>query len=250
MKAIGEPITIAQALNNLALAYDLLGDISEARLLHTQALTIRRRINDRHGIAYSLTNLAALAEIEGNYDTARRWLQEALTILRSLGEKMAVASALGQLGKVALKTGDYASAEQYAQESLALRRELNDVDSIAASLTDLGQVAHARGDQDGARNYYQEALQTAKDAALEKRAVSILVAVARLQKDVGEFDDALELLLVAQQFYLSRHTPTDEFDPLIVELRAQLPAEVTGDIERRVESASIESIVNKILEGG
>ena len=247
MKEIGEPISIARALNNLALAHDLLGDIAGARLLHTQALTIRRRINDRHGIAYSLSNLAALAEIEGNYDTARRWLQEALTILRSIGEKMSVATALAQLGKVALKTGGLVSAQQYAHESLALRRELDDADSIAVSLTDLGDIAQARGDYETAWHYYRQALQTAKEAGLDNRSVNTLIQIARLHKELKRPESALELLLLAQRFNQSRHIPTDSFEVLIGDLRLLLPADAASAIERQTESASLESVVNRLL---
>jgi tetratricopeptide (TPR) repeat protein len=247
MKELGEPISTARALNNLAISYDFLGDISQAKLLHTQALAIRRRINDRHGIAYSLSNLAALAEIEGNYEMARRWSLESLAILRSMGEKMSVATALGQLSQLALKTKDFDTAEQYAQESLALRQELGDLDGTAISLCDLGNVARERGDYDGAWHWYQQSLQQAQHAALQKRAVGTFIQIARLKNETGEQEIALELLLFAQRSNQNFHVPTDQFDPLIAELRAKLPATVVSDIESQSETTTLEMLVEKLL---
>jgi tetratricopeptide (TPR) repeat protein len=246
MQEIGEPILIARALNNLAIANDLLGDLPQAKLMHTQALAIRRRINDRHGIAYSLNNLANLAEIEGNYANAQRWGLESLAILRGIGEKMSVASAYGLLGKVALKTKDYVAAEDYYQDSLALRRELGDVDGTSNSLCDLGDVARERGDFETAWRYYQQSLQGAIDASLEKRAVGTLIQIARLKNELQEPESALELLLFAQQFNQNLHVPTDDFDPLIAELRALLPAEILDEIEAQREKETLDTIVRKL----
>ena len=248
MQEVGEPISIARAMNNLGIAHDLLGDIAQAKMIHTQALAIRRRINDRQGIAYSLNNLATLAEIEGNYANAERWGQESLAILQSIGAKMSIAIAHGQLGMVAMKTKDYVSAESHFQESLALRREFADVDSTSASLAQLGDVAREQGDFETAWRYYQESLQGAMDAALEKRTVGTLIQIARMKHQQEEPEIAFELLLFAQRFNQNLHIPTDDFDPLIAELRTLLPSETMNEIETRRETITLNSIVSKLLD--
>lgn len=248
MQEVGEPISIARALNNVGITHDLLGDLPRAKMLHTQALAIRRRINDRQGIAYSLNNLATLAEIEGNYANAQRWGLESLAILHGIGAKMSIASAYGLLGKVALKTKDYAAAENYYQDSLVLRRELGDVDGTSHSLCELGEVAREQGDFETAWGYFQQSLQGAMDAALEKRAVGTLIQIARLKLQEEEPEQALELLLFAHRFNQRLHIPTDDFDPLIAELRVLLPAEITDEIEARGETATLDSIVSKLLD--
>jgi hypothetical protein len=62
-----------------------------------------------------------------------------------------------------------------------------------------------------------------------------------------EPEHALELLLFAHRFNQSLRIPTDDFDPRIAEIRALLPPALTQEIEALVETNTLETIVNKLL---
>jgi hypothetical protein len=86
------------------------------------------------------------------------------------------------------------------------------------------------------------------DGVVEKRAVGTLIQIARLKQREEEPELALELLLFAQRFNQNLHIPTDDFDPLIAELRSILPAEIADEIEGLAETTSLEALVAKVLD--
>jgi tetratricopeptide (TPR) repeat protein len=51
MERTGEPVMIAQALNNLAISYDLQGNWDKAMEVYNRSLVIRRETKDKRGIA-------------------------------------------------------------------------------------------------------------------------------------------------------------------------------------------------------
>ncbi len=80
-------------MNNIAAAYDGMGNWAEAMSIYETALELRREIGDQEGEAKTLQNLAVLHARHGNRGKAKTYLNKALVLARQSGSR-ALANAL------------------------------------------------------------------------------------------------------------------------------------------------------------
>ena len=132
---LGDTIGITIALNNhgLALRRDKSGDAEEvavrrasAGALLSEALTLRRSLNDRRGLAETLNNLGVLSYELENYPGAWDYYLEALKYEQQIDNRHGVGVALANLGEVA---GILGNACQGARLLTAAERVLTEVGS-------------------------------------------------------------------------------------------------------------------------
>src|SRR5205085_12337034 len=76
------------------------GDVTTARSLIEQSLTLRKKIADPWGTAESLSLLAQVAFSTQAYTAARAFYEESLTILKELDDKELVATFQQKLAEV------------------------------------------------------------------------------------------------------------------------------------------------------
>src|SRR5262249_5168915 len=117
------------------------GDYETARALHTEALTIRRQINDREDIALSLFSLGNVALAEQAYETAAALYEESLQIAREIGGISKTACALYGLGRVHRQKGETLQARTHLTESLKAFRSLGNRIYIAQAMQELAHLA-------------------------------------------------------------------------------------------------------------
>ena len=72
----GDSTAIAQSLHGLGVVAISLGEYEEARRVTEEALVIRRKIEDRHGMAYALNNLGNISAVSGDLRGAQRFFTE------------------------------------------------------------------------------------------------------------------------------------------------------------------------------
>jgi predicted ATPase/class 3 adenylate cyclase len=128
-----------------------------------QALTVFRKLGDKHGIAIALDRLGNVATEEGDYDNAPKMFEEALTLKRELNNRHGIASSLINLGWVALRPGNYALASSRLEEALDLHRQLGDKNGIAMALSGLSEVAVREGDLEKASQLIEASLAIRKE---------------------------------------------------------------------------------------
>jgi tetratricopeptide (TPR) repeat protein len=96
------------------------GHYSQAIILHTHCMVIRRTLEDRPGIAASLFALGNLALAQGDSGQARQLLLESLQIRQQTGEQFGLSCIYEALGVVAATEGDYRHAREFYHKSLSL----------------------------------------------------------------------------------------------------------------------------------
>ncbi len=82
----------------------------EAILLHLEALTIRRQLNERRTMAWSLQNIGRALNLQGRHEEAIQYLHEAVAILESLQDEYHLAIVRNNLGEAFRRVGDYEAA--------------------------------------------------------------------------------------------------------------------------------------------
>ena len=171
------PASRARALNGAGTLSLQQGEFGQAQVLHDEALTVYRAIDDRAGVAESLNNLSWVAHRRGDHGQEQILVEQALALWRELADKGRVADALGRLGNIARSIGDYGQARTFLEQSLILCRKQGEFDAIAVSLGNLALVETAIGDYARACALHEEALALFRQAG---NTLSIPIALDNL----------------------------------------------------------------------
>ena len=157
-----EPGVRSAALNAAGTLARYQGDLASADRLITEALAIRRGLEDPKATADSLNNLGYVTLHRGDHRRAQSLYDEALRTYRQRGDQQGIADALSHLALIALHEGDRTMARSYEQESLDIWRALGDMQGVAWALEGLGKVELEAGDREGAITSFREGLEVAR----------------------------------------------------------------------------------------
>ena len=95
-------------MNNIAAAYDGLGNWAEAIAIYEQALVLRGELQDRVGEAKTLQNLAIVHARHGNRAKAKSYLNKALVLARQTNSRSlmnALRKTMSQLPRIRQRRG-------------------------------------------------------------------------------------------------------------------------------------------------
>lgn len=182
----------AEALGNLGIAYDAVGNYSKAIELHRQAGKILHAIGDRPLLGQALLHLGNTFVALGDYDKAAIAYQQSIKIAQQTKDPKGEGIALGNLGKVYADLGNYDDAIATYKQSLAIAQAINNRSGQASTLINLGSTYHSLRQGDKARGYYQQALElaiVADDRQLQEKALGSLGAV---YEDLRDYPKAIE----------------------------------------------------------
>jgi predicted ATPase/serine/threonine protein kinase len=190
-RELGDERAALVALNALAVACQLMGDLAAARTHLEAVLQEARRGGDAENVARCLNNLGSVAHATGDLAEARRLYEECRAVFEERGDRTAAAWAINQGGDVARDAGNLSEAGALYDDSLRIFREAGDVDGVATALADLARLAREDGDLLRARARCKEVLAT---GSIGRRAmVRVLEELAALAAASGEPQRALVL---------------------------------------------------------
>jgi Tfp pilus assembly protein PilF len=155
----------ADALGDLGLIYQDLGDLTRAGQCHHQALGITRQIADLQGEANQLGNLGLIAYERRAYDEARGYHEQALQIDRAIGYRLGQALDLANLGNTERALGDLEGAIKRFREALSLFREIGFERGAMRQLASIGLARIDGGQAEQALSPLHEALALAETEA-------------------------------------------------------------------------------------
>ena len=139
-KEIDDPRRHAQALNNIGLVYDNLGERRRALEYYEQALPIRREVGDRSGEATTLNNIGAVYDNLGERRRALEYYEQALPIRREVGDRSGEATTLNNIGAVYANLGERRRALEYYEQALPISREVGDRTGESVTLYNMAMV--------------------------------------------------------------------------------------------------------------
>lgn len=184
----------SRLLSSLGLLYRFLGDSARAAEHLEASLKLRRRTGDRAGEAITLHNLGLAVLDAGDPARAAGLFQQALEIQRALGDRRAEAITLFTLGTLDVEAGRTAQGTQSIDRSLELLRPLEDRRSLCEALRRGGEARAASGLREPAREMLAESLALCRAVADTPRELRVLVALARVERSLGDAGAAEELV--------------------------------------------------------
>jgi tetratricopeptide (TPR) repeat protein len=134
------------ALGNLGIAYDALGEYQRAIDYHEQHLTVAREIGDRRGEGTALGNLGIAYDALGEYQHAIDYHEQHLAIAREIGDRRGEGTALGNLGGAYLALGEYQRAIDYYEQAFENDQEIGNQEGVARHSWNLGLLYEKQGD--------------------------------------------------------------------------------------------------------
>lgn len=149
---------IALALDIIAMNLDLSqrGDLDAAQRHASQALALRRQIDDHWGIAISLFTLAAVAEAQGALPEARRSFEGSMVMRQTLQDMYGAAHCAHHVGRISFRMGELEKAQQLQWQALTMLREIGASHGVSDALQTLAEIAQAQGDLSSAQTYLSE----------------------------------------------------------------------------------------------
>jgi DNA-binding SARP family transcriptional activator len=158
----GDRLGQAQATNNLAFHYRMLGRHDEAAATLLDALDLYRQVGHRYGESIALCNLGEAYLELGRYDDAIARSREALAVIREIGSARLEGYALYNLGRVDLDLGRTAEGAGQLERALGLHGSAGDRYGEAQDLQYLGnararetRLTEARGMWARARSMFE-----------------------------------------------------------------------------------------------
>lgn len=124
LQRLGEPRTLASALDGWGFACIRHGELAEGEKLVRQAVSVRQQTGDRLGAAYACERLGTILVWMGRSDESHALMADSLAIYRELGVRERQPFVIVLLSIAETYSGDYTTGETTAREALALAREL------------------------------------------------------------------------------------------------------------------------------
>lgn len=192
---VGDRQGAAQASNGLGRTYELLGDTGSAVASYTKALAGYTDLGLASEQARALNNIGA-AYVSAGVDTAadaRRgigYFQKALAGWRAAGDRFDEAGTLLNLGRAYVRAGQVGRGATTLRRALAACREAGNRPDEALTLKALGDAYARQRAYGAALESYAEALPLVRRTAFAGAEATVLLGMARAERDRGRLDAA------------------------------------------------------------
>lgn len=240
----GDKPALAYAYRNLGNLVASFAKYDEAEAAYRESLTLTRELNDASGTAASLGNLGRVLYRlpEPRYAEARQLYAEANALNRQSNNRQGLSVGLCNVGIIAYRQGDYAEARNLQQESLQIAREIGHRWMVAWALGELGLIAIETGQKTDALRYLRDTFTTSVEIGATPKALYALVGIAKLYLLAGQLDLAAELIGLALNHKACDNDVHQIGDPVLSELRNQLPSEALQAALERGQAKSFAEI--------
>ncbi len=194
---------------NLAVAYDLMGQIQLFKGNHNialretlKALQILDSLDEPIRKADALNHLASIEFYLNNYENTINYNKEALQIYHQYNDKYYASQVLNDIGNTYYYLKKYDSAIAYLDKAVLLSREIKSSDIEGTALNNLGKVYSQLGEFSKSISLSEQALQIHEKTGSKNKIVESLADLGMVYNEmklyrraIQYFDQALELAI-------------------------------------------------------
>ncbi|QDL07388.1 hypothetical protein DP113_05210 [Brasilonema octagenarum UFV-E1] len=232
-KANGDELRLAMTLGNLSLAYQQLGQWTDAesaiRLaiasLHAQSRNLLKTSSNRNTLEHSQI-LAQVLDIQGRLQLALSKAEDALNtwrqsveIYKKIGYNSAIIGNHINQAQALQALGLYRQAEKTLKESIKTLQSQPNSPLKVIGLRSLGNVLQVTGDLETSRQMLQQSLEVA-DSLLDKQAVGdILLSLGNTARALQRTQEAIDFY---QKAVKTATSPTTRIQAQVNQLRLLL----------------------------
>lgn len=188
---------------NVGFIYLKLGFWEKSQECLHQCLALARQINMSAAEGFALTLLGQWELYRGNYLSATNYFLEALPIHQAARAEHNIAATEEPLGLVYYQLGNRNKAQEWLQSALQKVQSIGYRRLYATVLVDLGLIEIANQQLNPARNFLVESIKISRECECQENLAKGLAALARLEREAGNLnvalDHAQEALQVAKE---------------------------------------------------
>jgi tetratricopeptide (TPR) repeat protein len=195
------------------------GYLSSGIRANQVALLRARRLGHPESIANSLNNLAVAYIRQQRYSEVIPLLGESLQIFEQLGQHQRVALTLSNLAMSAYYKGDYPAAQMYVVRSMSIYHDIGEQVLLSYTEVGAGPISTAIGDLSRAEGFFHSGLQHARMAGLNPTILWALCGLAELRRRTGDRALAITVVGFVQHHPDLNASVHELLDPLVEALR-------------------------------
>ena len=181
------PKGLAQALNNIGVAFYNQGNGNVALVYHNKALSIRTKLNEKKDIAASYNNIGNAYDKIGNKKEAITFHTKALKIKEEIKDSIGMARSYNNIASAYLDLPDYYKAIDNGFLALRIFEKLhNRTEALAETFNNLGIAYQNLKELDKAMVYYQQALTIHQELSNRTEIALMLNNIANIYELQGE----------------------------------------------------------------
>lgn len=203
---IGAQKDIAGALINLGNVLASQQNLSESTQQYRQALDVAQLIGDKPDVLVAQNNIGVNLMVQGDFAGAQQMLRASIVTANEIGDQKGVVQASINLGNISLAQGQLAEAQQDLGAALSGSRKLGLKREESYALAGSGDVLLAQDDLAGAEKNYQGSLAISTQLGQKGGVASSQVSLASLMLEKGQPEAAEALARQAAQEF---HTEAD-----------------------------------------
>jgi CHAT domain-containing protein len=189
-QAIADRNGQALILNGMGHVYLALGDMQKALYSYKRALRLQQLLNHRPSQAVIMRNIGIVYSALGDKRKALDYFSRKLKIVRALKDPRLTAYTFNDIGQVYDALEQRGKALDFYQQALALFETVSDPRGQAYALNSIGYIDYRSGKGQSALECFNKALSLLHAAEDRTNEVVTLHNLARVQRSLGDLDDA------------------------------------------------------------
>ncbi|WP_052559334.1 tetratricopeptide repeat protein, partial [Enhygromyxa salina] len=182
----------ANAMNDLGICYQMLGDIPKAIDFLERSLAVHEKLGHLQGQANQLGNLGICYRTLGDIPKAIDFHERSLAIEEKIGRLQGQASALTNLGNCYRTLGDIPKAIDFHERSLAIEEKIGRLQGQASALTNLGNCYRTLGDIPKAIDFHERSLAIEEKIGRLQGQASALTNLGNCYRTLGDIPKAID----------------------------------------------------------
>ncbi len=163
-------------------ANQLFGRFQEAEALYRRLLPLYEKLGDPGSMAGALNNAAWAQQSAGRYREALETSQRALEILEKIQDPKEIGMCLKNASEVAMKLGQYSQAEAMIQRAISLLEQTPEKVTLTKALRDLGDLRRLQGRFEEATQLLTQAWNTAPLSSILSSRAALSQVQGRLEE--------------------------------------------------------------------
>ena len=207
-RELGDLHSLRISLHNQSAILHLCGDLDSAMMLLKETERICREVGDLRGLQLCLGNQSLVLKDHGELDGAMALHKEAERICRELGYLPGLQSSLYNQARILMAQGDLVGAMALLKEQERICRELKASTAIYECLWEQSEVLRRQGRAEGALQVIDRCERDAISATRSDWLHQFLGLRSTALADIGQFDEALEALVLKEAICRELDNPT------------------------------------------
>lgn len=182
----------ARIYNNCGMVYQSLGDTAKSLEFHKRSLQIEQELGDSLGIAYSMTQVAALHLQMKNYENSLPLYLSALTILQFKNDIQGLAYTHWGLGELFMETGQTNLAFTHAKEAFSFFENEENKKGMSETSLIIGKTYFNENQLAEAEKYLLKALSLSQELGTQNVTLECFLNLTEIYKSLGNYESALD----------------------------------------------------------